>query len=132
MTTATIPENLPGLYLKDRRSRLDPDAFGFPTQRRRTPACDARKRRSAPTSARPGTLGSNRGGAPSPDVLNRIAGGLILTEAEREHLFMLAHGRPPEVRYKAIDSVTPRLQRLLDALVTSPAIVKTATWDVVA
>jgi len=56
----------------------------------------------------------------------------MLTEAEREHLFMLALGRPPEVRYRATDSVAPRLQRLLDRMLASPAIVKTATWDVVA
>ena len=43
---------------------------------------------------------------------------------------MLALGRPPEVRYRATGSVTPRLQRLLDAMLTSPAIIKTATWDV--
>ncbi|TGV00038.1 transcriptional regulator, partial [Mesorhizobium sp. M8A.F.Ca.ET.173.01.1.1] len=73
-----------------------------------------------------------RGGAPSADVLNRIATGLMLTEPEREHLFMLGLGRPPEVRYRNVDSVTPRLQRVLDALDPSPAIIKTATWDVVA
>lgn len=65
-------------------------------------------------------------------MLNRIATGLMLTESEREHLFMLGLGRPPEVRYRNVDSVTPRLQRVLDALETSPAIIKTATWDVVA
>ena len=77
-------------------------------------------------------LEQGRGGAPSADVLNRIAGGLMLTEPEREHLFMLGRGHPPEVRYKAPEGVSPRLQRLIDALETSPAIVKTATWDVVA
>jgi hypothetical protein len=56
----------------------------------------------------------------------------MLTEPEREHLFMLGLGRPPGVRYKAVDGVTPRLQRVLDALTVSPAIIKTATWDVVA
>jgi len=37
-----------------------------------------------------------------------------------------------EVRYKADADVTPRLQRLLDAFEVSPALIKTATWDVVA
>jgi len=41
-------------------------------------------------------------------------------------------GRPPEVHYKPAEGVTPRLQRLLDALDVSPALVKTALWDVVA
>ena len=46
--------------------------------------------------------------------------------------FLLGLGRPPEVRYKAAEGVTPRLQRLLDAFEVSPALIKTATWDVVA
>ncbi|RUW86665.1 XRE family transcriptional regulator, partial [Mesorhizobium sp. M8A.F.Ca.ET.023.01.1.1] len=77
-------------------------------------------------------LEQGRGGAPSADVLNRIAKGLLLTEAEREHLFMLGLGRPPEVRYLRADGVSPRLQRLIDTLEASPALIKTATWDVVA
>ena len=77
-------------------------------------------------------LEQGRGGAPSADVLNRIAAALMLTDIEREHLFLLGLGRPPEVRYKAAEGVTPRLQRLLDALEASPALIKTATWDVVA
>src|SRR6202034_2611409 len=39
--------------------------------------------------------------------------------------------RPPEVRYQQ-NEVTPRLQRVLDALEPSPALIRTATWDVVA
>ncbi|GAB7536363.1 helix-turn-helix transcriptional regulator [Burkholderia sp. 3C] len=77
-------------------------------------------------------LEQGRGGAPSAEVLERIAGALLLTDAEREHLFMLGLGRPPEVRYRVVEGVSPRLQRLLDSLEASPAIVKTATWDVVA
>ncbi|WP_267381532.1 MULTISPECIES: helix-turn-helix transcriptional regulator [unclassified Sphingomonas] len=131
---ATTPESPLGAYLRDRRGRLDPAAFGYPAQRRRTPGLRreevAQRANISPTWYT--WLEQGRGGAPSPDVLNRIAGGLMLTDAEREHLFMLALGRPPEVRYKAADSVTPRLQRLLDAMLASPAIIKTATWDVLA
>jgi transcriptional regulator with XRE-family HTH domain len=130
----TTPDNPLGVYLRDRRTRLDPGALGFPIQRRRTPGLRredvAQRANISPTWYT--WLEQGRGGAPSPDVLNRIAGGLMLTEAEREHLFMLALGRPPEVRYRAADSVTPRLQRLLDGMPASPAIIKTATWDVVA
>ena len=77
-------------------------------------------------------LEQGRGGAPSADVLDRIARALMLTDVEREHLFLLGLGRPPEVRYQAAEGVTPRLQRVLDALELSPAYVKTSTWDVVA
>ena len=48
------------------------------------------------------------------------------------NLFLLGLNRPPEVRYRAAEAVTPRLQRVLDALEFSPAYVKTSTWDVVA
>ncbi|MBS0527844.1 MAG: transcriptional regulator, partial [Proteobacteria bacterium] len=63
---------------------------------------------------------------------DRIARAMMLTDVEREHIFLLGLGRPPEVRYRESDGVTPRLQRVLDALELSPAFVKTATWDVVA
>ncbi len=128
------PDNPLGAYLRNRRTRLDPAAFGLSGTRRRTPGLRreevAQRANISPTWY--AWLEQGRGGAPSADVLNRIAGGLMLTEPEREHLFMLGLGRPPEVRYKAAEGVTPRLQRLLDALEASPAIIKTATWDVVA
>jgi transcriptional regulator with XRE-family HTH domain len=77
-------------------------------------------------------LEQGRGGAPSADVLDRISRALMLTDVEREHLFLIGLGRPPEVRYRKNDSVTPRLQRVLDALDPSPAVIRTASWDVIA
>ncbi len=123
-----------GDYLKDRRARLDPAALGFPAGRRRTPGLRreevAQRSNISPTWYT--WLEQGRGGAPSAGVLDRIAEALMLTEVEREHLFLLGLGRPPELRYKGAQGVTPRLQRLLDALEVSPALIKTATWDVVA
>jgi hypothetical protein len=69
---------------------------------------------------------------PSADVLDRISRALMLTDVELEHLFLLGLGRPPEVRYRKNEGVTPRLQRVLDALDPSPALIRTAIWDVVA
>lgn len=127
-------DNLLGTYLRDRRTRLDPAAFGFSGARRRTPGLRreevAQRANISPTWYT--WLEQGRGGAPSADVLDRIARGMMLTEPEREHLFILGLGRPPEVRYKSVDAVTPRLQRVLDAFKTSPAMIKTATWDVIA
>jgi len=127
-------ENLLGTYLKDRRAKLDPAAFGFPPERRRTPGLRreevAQRANISPTWYT--WLEQGRGGAPSADVLDRIARALMLTEVEREHLFLLGLGRPPEVRYRKDEGVTPRLQRVLDALEPSPALIRTATWDVVA
>jgi transcriptional regulator with XRE-family HTH domain len=123
-----------GLYLKGRRTRLDPAAFGFAAARRRTSGLRREEvAQRANISATWYTwLEQGRGGAPSADVLNRISAALMLTDIEREHLFLLGLGRPPEVHYKAAQGVTPRLQRFLDALEFSPAIIKTATWDIVA
>jgi transcriptional regulator with XRE-family HTH domain len=122
-----------GSYLRNRRTRLDPAAFGLADGRRRTPGLRreevAQRANISPTWYT--WLEQGRGGAPSAAVLDRIAKGLMLTEPEREHLFMLGLGRPPEVRYRPAEGVTPRLQRVLDAMECSPAIIKTATWDVV-
>ena len=127
-------ENMLGSYLKDRRSKLDPAAFGLSGGRRRTPGLRreevAQRANISPTWYT--WLEQGRGGAPSAEVLDRIARALMLTDVEREHLFLLGLGRLPEVRYRASDGITPRLQRVLDALEPSPAFVRTATWDVVA
>ena len=145
------PDTL-GTYLRDRRLRLDPAAFGFSGSRRRTPGLRreevAQRANISPTWYT--WLEQGRGGAPSayflsfqmlPQaaprervewVMNRIATGLMLTEPERQHLFMLGLGHPPEARYRPVAGISPRLQRLLDAMETTPAIVRTATWDVVA
>jgi transcriptional regulator with XRE-family HTH domain len=123
-----------GNYLRDRRTKLDPAAFGIPLTRRRTPGLRREEvAQRANVSATWYTwLEQGRGGAPSADVLDRIARAMMLTDVEREHLFLLGLGRPPEARYHAPDGITPRLQRVLDTLEYSPAFIRTATWDVIA
>ncbi|MBB3999476.1 helix-turn-helix transcriptional regulator [Aureimonas pseudogalii] len=123
-----------GGYLRERRGRLDPAALGFAPARRRTPGLRreevaARAHISATWYA---WLEQGRGGAPSADVLDRLARALMLTEVEREHLFLLGLGRLPDVRYRPAGGVTPRLQRVLDAMDTSPALIRNVIWDVVA
>jgi transcriptional regulator with XRE-family HTH domain len=134
MSEHSTTGNLLGTYLRERRMKLDPAAFGLPVERRRTPGLRreevAQRAHISPTWYT--WLEQGRGGAPSGDVLDRIASALMLTDVEREHLFLLGLGRPPEVRYRKNDGVTPRLQRVLDALDPSPAVIRTATWDVVA
>ncbi|HDR9149766.1 TPA: helix-turn-helix domain-containing protein [Burkholderia vietnamiensis] len=131
---ADAPDNLLGAYLRDRREKLDPAALGLPSTRRRTPGLRREEvaQRAHVSTAWYTWLEQGRGGAPSADVLDRLARALLLDDAEREHLFLLGVGHPPEVRYHASSGVTPRLQHVLDALDASPAIVRTATWDVVA
>lgn len=126
-------DNVLGAYLRDRRARTDPATFGLPQGRRRTPGL-RREEVAQLANISPvwyTWLEQGRGGAPSVEVLNRIAAGLLLTEPEREHLFLLGRGHPPDVRFKRAEGVSPRLQRILDALELSPAIIRTSTWDVV-
>jgi transcriptional regulator with XRE-family HTH domain len=134
MSEPLATENLLGTYLRGRRTKLDPAALGFPPERRRTLGLRreevAQRANISPTWYT--WLEQGRGGAPSADVLDRIARALMLTDVEREHLFLLGLGRPPEARYRKSDGVTPRLQRVLDALDPSPAVIRTAIWDVVA
>ena len=134
MTTGLNGDHRLGAYLRSRRARLDPVALGYLAGRRRTPGLRreevAQRANISPTWYT--WLEQGRGGAPSADVLDRIASALMLTEAEREHLFLSGLGRTPDVRYRAVDSVTPRLQAVLDAMPFSPAFIKTATWDVLA
>lgn len=134
-TTKRENENLLGSYLKERRSRLNPAAFDLPTARRRTPGL---RREEVAQRAHVSVtwytwLEQGRGGAPSADMLDRLARALALEETEREHLYLLAQGRPPEVKTSALTAgVSLHVQRVLDALESSPALVKDAAWNIVA
>jgi transcriptional regulator with XRE-family HTH domain len=123
-----------GAYLRERRTRLDPAALGYDGGRRRTPGLRREEvaQRAGISTTWYSWLEQGRGGAPSAQALDRLAAALTLTAVEREHLFLLALGRPPEVRYQPPGGVTPRLQYVLDALDACPAMIRTATWDVVA
>lgn len=126
--------NALGQFLRDRRMRLDPASFGFPPGRRRTPGLRREEvaQRANISSTWYTWLEQGRGGAPSVDVVERIAKGLLLTEPEREHLHILAFGHPPSARFCGETGITPRLQRVLDAIPLSPAIILNATWNVLA
>ncbi|MGC4043016.1 MAG: helix-turn-helix transcriptional regulator [Armatimonas sp.] len=123
-----------GAYLRDRRTKLDPATFGLPLKRRRTPGLRREEvaQRACVSPTWYTWLEQGRGGAPSADLLERLAEALLLTDVEREHLFLLGLGHPPETRYPTAGGVSPRLQRIIDAFELSPALVKTTTWDVLA
>ncbi|MEN0066819.1 MAG: helix-turn-helix transcriptional regulator [Myxococcota bacterium] len=123
-----------GRFLRTRRERLDPAAFGFDLARRRTPGL---RREEVAQRARISTtwytwLEQGRGGPPSPEALDRVADALLLSDAEREHLFHLALGSSAPLRRGAPCAVSPSIQRVLDALEPSPAFVKNVWWDIVA
>ena len=136
-TTVNVAEKVSnpfGRYLRDRRAKLDPASLGFKSSRRRTPGLRREEvaQRANISSAWYMCLEQGRGGAPSTEVLDNLAKALLLTDAEREHLFLIGLGRAPESHYKQPDGIEPRLQRVLDKLSPAPAFIKTATWDVVA
>ena len=128
-------DNALGAFLRSRREGMDPQVHGVrTTSRRRTPGL-----RREEVAARADVsvewytrLEQGRGGSPSTQVLDAVARALALDAVEREHLFLLAHGRPPRVRPDGVAVVTPRLQGVLDGLRTSPAYVKNAAWDILA
>jgi transcriptional regulator with XRE-family HTH domain len=127
-------DNTLGGYLKHRRTQLDPAELGLPMTRRRTPGL--RREEVAARANVSATwytwLEQGRGGAPSAEVIEQIAQALMLSEAEREHLFLLALGRLPNVRYRGAGAVAPLFQRMIDTMEISPVLVRTPTWDVVA
>lgn len=121
-----------GGFLRDRRARLPPGP-GAAT-RRRTPGL---RREEVATRAGVSAiwytwLEQGRGGPPSDHVLERLAAALELDSAGREILFLLAQQRPPPLHPVAPSPVSAELQRVLNSLATSPATVKTPTWDIVA
>src|SRR6201992_2946447 len=108
--SVNAPRSL-GDFLRSRRTRLDPASFGY-AGRRRTPGLRreevAQRANILPTWYT--WLEQGRGGAPSAQVLDRIAHALMLTDVEREHVFILGLGRPPEIQYQPVNGITPRLQ----------------------
>ena len=126
------PNDSLGGFLRDRRARLQPD--GGAASRRRTPGL-----RREEVAARAGVsvtwytwLEQGRGGAPSTEVLERLAGALQLDAAGRELMFLLARPQRAPTKAAAPAQVPPAIQHVIDAMPTSPAMVKTATWDIVA
>ena len=134
MTTNTLPDQALTLggFLRDRRERLSPGPGA--QSRRRTPGL---RREEVATRAGVSVtwytwLEQGRGGPPSDEVLERLARALELDASGREVLFLLAQQRPPPLRPTPSFAVAPALQRVLDAMPTSPAFVRTPTWDIVA
>ena len=134
MSTNTLPAQTLTLggFLRDRRARLSPAPEA--ASRRRTPGL---RREEVATRANVSVtwytwLEQGRGGPPSDEVLERLARALELDSAGREFMFLLAQQRPPPLKPSSSSEVTPALQRVLDAMPATPAIVKTASWDIVA
>ena len=123
-----------GAFLRSRRERLKPQDVGLPAgPRRRTPGL---RREEAAVLAHISTeyyvrLEQGRAPRPSAEVLGGIAGALRLTDAETEHLHLLAGTAPTRVRLHRRD-VRPSILALLDRLPQTAAFVMSAAFEVLA
>jgi transcriptional regulator with XRE-family HTH domain len=120
--------------LRTWRERLRPADVGLPAGvRRRTPGL-----RREEVAGLAGVsvdyltrLEQARGSHPSDAVLAALARALRVTDAERDHLFLLAGGTPPRPG-RIRSTVRPSVQRLLDRITDLPAILLNAKTDVLA
>jgi transcriptional regulator with XRE-family HTH domain len=121
-------------FLRTRREKLRPQDVGLPqTARRRTPGL---RREEVADLAGVGTtwytwLEQARDIQASSDILNRLANALRLTIAEKRHLFALS-GKIPPTEALSDQDPSPGLLRVLNDVISKPAIIIGARWDVLA
>lgn len=68
----------------------------------------------------------------SGEVLDAIAGALLLNEVERAHLYLLAGLNPPPAAGRTEGALTPAVRQLLDAWGWRPAVLRDRAWNVLA
>jgi transcriptional regulator with XRE-family HTH domain len=121
-------------FLRSRRSRLQPADVGLlASSRRRTPGL---RREEVAQLADISTtyytfLEQGRDVRPSHQVLDALAGALLLTAAERAHLVELVHGSAASAD-RAADILAPEVATIVDRLDPWPAYVTGRSWDVLA
>ncbi|MFD7466616.1 helix-turn-helix transcriptional regulator [Streptomyces tendae] len=123
-----------GAFLRSRRERLRPEDVGLPSgPRRRTPGL---RREEVAVLAHISTeyyvrLEQGRAPRPSAEVLAGIAGALRLTDAESDHLHVLAGTAPGRTGLHRRD-VPPSILALVERLPQTAAFVVSAACDVLA
>ncbi|MBY8857588.1 helix-turn-helix transcriptional regulator [Nocardia sp. CA2R105] len=123
-----------GAFLRSRRERLRPQDVGLPSgSRRRTPGL---RREEVAVLAHISTeyyvrLEQGRAPRPSSEVLAGIAGALRLTDAESDHLHVLAGSAPNRTGRHRRD-VRPSILALLERLPQTAAFVISAIFEVLA
>jgi transcriptional regulator with XRE-family HTH domain len=123
-----------GAFLRSRRERLRPEDVGLPSgPRRRTPGL---RREEIAVLAHISTeyyvrLEQGRAPRPSGEVLAGIAGALRLTDAESDHLHVLA-GTAPRRTGRHRRDVRPSILALLERLPQTAAFVTSAAFEVLA
>jgi len=123
-----------GAFLRSRRERLLPEDVGLPSgSRRRTPGL---RREEVAVLAHISTeyyvrLEQGRAPRPSGEVLAGIGGALRLTDAELDHLHVLAGTAPTRTGLHRRD-VRPSILALLERLPQTAAFVTSAAFEVLA
>jgi transcriptional regulator with XRE-family HTH domain len=123
-----------GAFLRSRRERLRPEDVGLPSgSRRRTPGL---RREEVAVLAHISTeyyvrLEQGRAPRPSGEVLAGIAGALRLTDAESDHLHVLAGTAPSRTGLHRRD-VRPSILALIERLPQTAAFVISAAFEVLA
>ncbi|MFI1096111.1 helix-turn-helix transcriptional regulator [Streptomyces sp. NPDC020917] len=123
-----------GAFLRSRRERLRPEDVGLPSgARRRTPGL---RREEVAVLAHISTeyyvrLEQGRAPRPSGEVLAGIAGALRLTDAESDHLHVLAGTAPSRTGLVRRD-VRSSILALLERLPQTAAFVMSAAFEVLA
>lgn len=122
-------------FLRLRRERLSPVELGLPAgRRRRTPGL---RREEVAALAGVGLawytwFEQGRNISVSAGFLENLARVLKLDAAERRHLYLLAHQRPPSEPGRTWCTVPAQVRRLMDDLPARPAYILNLRWDVVA
>lgn len=127
-------------FLTTRRARITPNSVGLPAGTNRRVAGLRRSEVAALSGVSVEYYTRIERGAiagASPEVLDAIARALRLDEAERAHLFDLAHAaspvaRPPHRRASKGWSPHRSLQWALDAVTDGPAFVRNGRMDILA
>ena len=122
-------------FLRNRREALRPADVGLPGGgRRRTPGL---RREEVAQLAGVGTtwytwLEQGRDVRASLEVLESLARGLRLSQAERTHLVLLGRGEEPPPCKTPAERATPMLRRLIEGLGPNPAYLIGRRWDYLA
>jgi transcriptional regulator with XRE-family HTH domain len=122
-----------GTILHAWRDRLSPADAGFPPSNERRTAGLRREELAALAGLSVDyvvRLEQGRARRPSAQVVAALARALQLTDAERDHLFVLAGLLPPSPR-EVSAHIPPGVQRLIARLGEVPLAVFTASWDLV-
>ncbi|MFD7406523.1 helix-turn-helix transcriptional regulator [Streptomyces sp. NPDC059866] len=133
--TSNVPFDELGEFLRKRRSELSPRAVGLPETGGPRRVAGLRREEVAQLASISTDYytrleqGRIQASAPVLDALARV---LHLDDDERGYLFQLAGKTTPRTRRRGRQQVQPQLQRVLDDLTATPALVQGRRGDILA